>query len=522
MFRSLASSATALIVAASPVMADVTPNEVWENLSGYYSSMGYAVTTGARDEAGDTLTLTDVVLTAEVPTAKASITVPKIVLQQTGDARVRTTIEGNAHFNVVNEVQDMPSTSITLDLAMPENEILSSGSAADMTHDFTYPTVTMDLRIIEEGDDAVEVPATVTMNDVKMQYHQVTAGQIETTYSATAASMDMSSEVSQPASADGATDAVQMTMNAHVEGIATSGTVIVPEGGFDAASRLDLALNNGLNGSGNVTVGAITGGMTFAGIDAQGAPQTGKADYTSGALAVEFSMSKDGLSYGGSVKGINASLTADSLPFPVSYALEDASAQLLFPIAASDAAQPYKLTYSLAGLTLDDGIWNMLDPQKVLSRDPVSLSVDVEGDAMLSHDLLDPDLAEKLSQATANGATEPGEAPAKPATPFIPQTIKINRVALDAVGASADFSGDLTLPEGAEQPVGTVQGSLVGVNALLDKLVTVGLLPQDQLMPVRMMMSMFAKPAEGDPDNLSTTLEFKEDGSIFANGQQMK
>ena len=71
-------------------------------------------------------------------------------------------------------------------------------------------------------------------------------------------------------------------------------------------------------------------------------------------------------------------------------------------------------------------------------------------------------------------------------------------------------------------PFGTVEGSFTGVNGLLDKLVSMGLLPQEQVMGARMMIAMFARPAEDNPEQLNTTLELREDGSIFANGQQVK
>ncbi|RNF34405.1 hypothetical protein A7A09_010945 [Paracoccus methylarcula] len=112
--------------------------------------------------------------------------------------------------------------------------------------------------------------------------------------------------------------------------------------------------------------------------------------------------------------------------------------------------------------------------------------------------------------------------PASPEMPFEPQSVKINVITLKAVGVDANVTGDLTIPQDAQQPVGIVEGDFTGINALLDKLVSMGLVPQDQLMGARMMLAMFAKPVEGNPDQLQTKLEFKEDGSIFANGQQVQ
>ena len=60
------SSIIALLATATPVLADVTPAEVWQSWSEYYKASGYTVTEGSRQETGDNLVLNDVVLTMEV------------------------------------------------------------------------------------------------------------------------------------------------------------------------------------------------------------------------------------------------------------------------------------------------------------------------------------------------------------------------------------------------------------------------------------------------------------------------
>ncbi len=71
-------------------------------------------------------------------------------------------------------------------------------------------------------------------------------------------------------------------------------------------------------------------------------------------------------------------------------------------------------------------------------------------------------------------------------------------------------------------PVGTIHAEYQGVNTLVDSLGEMGLIPQDQLGMVRMMLAMFAKPVAGEPDRMTTELEFREGGAVFANGQQIK
>ena len=96
-----------------------------------------------------------------------------------------------------------------------------------------------------------------------------------------------------------------------------------------------------------------------------------------------------------------------------------------------------------------------------------------------------------------------------------------------AVGASLTGKGAfdvdtmaLMMSQGMSGAEGALDLSLTGANGLMDKLVAMGLVPQDQVMGVRMMMGMFAVPA-GD-DAFTSKIEVKKDGQILANGQRIK
>jgi len=157
------------------------------------------------------------------------------------------------------------------------------------------------------------------------------------------------------------------------------------------------------------------------------------------------------------------------------------------------------------------------------------------------------DGAADAGQAATDGATEGTEAPADgdagqaatddtaemdadaatgtdaPPMPFEPVEVTINRVSLDAVGAKVSANGALRAPEGGDisTPVGQISARLEGVNGLIDKLAAAGLVPQEQVQGFRMMLAMFAKPADG-ADSLVSEIEFREGGQVFANGQQIK
>ena len=129
-----------------------------------------------------------------------------------------------------------------------------------------------------------------------------------------------------------------------------------------------------------------------------------------------------------------------------------------------------------------------------------------------------------LLRAETSTYVTDAEAAATP-EPFVPVDLNINQFALSALGAKITANGQLTGPEGGDliqAPVGKLNATFEGVNGLLDTLGSMGLVPEDQLMSVRMMLTMFGKPAAEGEDKLTTELEFKEDGSLTANGQQLR
>lgn len=542
MRRTLASSAIALIVGAGPVLADLTPAQVWENLESYYADMGYKVAIGSKDDAGSTLTLSDVVATSETEQVDTTITIPTLTLEQTGDAKVRSVMDGELTIESETQLPDQEPMKFGVVMIAPGNEMLSSGTVEDMLHEFDYPTLETAIRLDDESANGGEVPFTATLTDLTGQYRTVRDNGQNITYDMKAAGLDLKINVIEPPAEGENSDQAQdqghgkFVGEMQIDGITTSGKTIIPEGIENMAERVDLALNAGFLADGTIEMGEMTGDISFEGVDPDGSSQSGTGTFSSGGGDLTVTMSKDGLSYAGTSQGSEVEVTVAQLPFPISYAIESAKGAIAFPISKSEDAQPFSLNYEIIGLTLADGIWNLFDPGQELPRDPASLKIDLAGEALMKGDLFNPAFNEKMTgmaedsapqdpmaeggdqDATADGT----DMPASPEMPFEPKSVKINSVSLQAVGVDANVTGDLTMPQGVQQPVGTIEGEFTGINALLEKLVSMGLVPQDQLMGARMMLAMFAKPVEGNPDQMQTKLEFKEDGSIFANGQQVQ
>ncbi|MBV6637329.1 MAG: hypothetical protein KI788_15675, partial [Mameliella sp.] len=97
-----------------------------------------------------------------------------------------------------------------------------------------------------------------------------------------------------------------------------------------------------------------------------------------------------------------------------------------------------------------------------------------------------------------------------------------------AVGAMVKGSGAFTFDNsdlqtfgGVPRPEGKLDVSIAGANGLVDSLISMGLLPEEDAMGFRMMMSMFTVPGE-DPDTATSTIEINAEGHVLANGQRIQ
>lgn len=534
----LTSSALALAAMTAPAFADVTPEQVWQSWLDYYQSMGYTVTEGKRDTAGETLTLSQVVIAGGPEDSRVTLDIPQVAL--TGDGGKVTTVYADKITGLAtgkNEAGEAYEVPFAVD--MPRNSIVTSGAAEDMTHEFDYPQIDLTLTTMKSGDKETALPIKLGVADSSGTFHIVAGSPAKYDYAMKAGKITFAGE-----GAEAETDKVKF--DGTLDGAEISGELALPQG-VKPEEDMNAALKAGVVLNGTIKAGALMANFDFAGTSDDGQPQTGSGKYDGKGFDLSFAMSQDGLSYQAGSDAGSFQLTTSDVPFPVSYAIESGSFDLQMPVMKSDEAQPFKFAYSLAGLTLGDDLWNLFDAQGQLPRDPASLDLDVTGTAKVTRDLFDQTAnaaaddatapADATDDATAEGMTDAApaddaeaaadagaEADAAADQPFAPVDLAINQFALNALGAKITAEGALKAPENGDMtaPLGQIEAHAEGLNALIDKLAAMGVIPQDQLMGVRMGLAMFAKPVAEGEDKLTSQIEFKDGGSIFVNGQQMK
>ena len=409
MFLRTTSSAFALIAFAFPALADVTPAEVWQNWVEYYKANGYTVTEGAREEAGETLSLKDVAVSFAAPDDQGAVifTLLEVTLTGTGDGKVRTTFAETSPFKI--EFKDAEGDLITMNgsVVMKDAEIVSSGSAADMTHDTTASELSGALTTIVVPDEGEKpFPLTVALTNVKSMQHMVDGDLIKVDANLSADKMTFDGTFE-----DNSGDMPgKIAFTGSIDAIKGSGQAAIPKGG-DIANDINAGLKAGLAMGGTMSAGAGQFNFDYAGKDEAGTDQTAKGSGKFDGFDLTADMSANGLSYQGGSDASSFEMTASDLPFPFSYSVANTTFDLQMPVMKSDTPVPFKFAYSLGGLTIADGVWDLFDGAKVLPRDPASVDIDVTGLAKVTMDLFDPANMKAMEEA-ADGQTDTADAAA--------------------------------------------------------------------------------------------------------------
>jgi len=487
-------------------LADLTPGDVWGDWRQYMEGMGYSIN-ATETQNGSDLTVADISMNMAMPdnAGAMSMSMGTLNFVQNGDGTVSVVMPGvmPMTINITPEGDEDPVT-VTLNYTQTDHAMTASGSPEEMVYDYSAGTIEFALEQLQVGADTfgqenakvnvigtgVSSSTTMTIGDMR-GYNQT--GKIDT--------LQYDVAINNPE------EPAKVMMSGSVADVTMDGGGTIPLEIVDAADMAAM-LKAGFDVTGQIAYGAGTSNINVED------PANGNFAMTSssdgGDLGVE--MGADGLAYNGAQNNLAVTANVAGLPFPIDLSMAKGAFNLSMPVSKSDDPQDFAFGITLGDFKMSDMIWGIFDPTSQLPRDPATVVLDLSGKAKLLVDFLDPDAAAQLAM------DKPGEV----------EALTVNKLQLDAAGAKLDGSGDFTFDNadmttfpGMPKPIGALNLSLVGGNGLLDKLVAMGMLPEDQAMGARMMMGLFAVPGT-EPDTLSSKIEFTEDGQVLANGQRIK
>ena len=496
--RFLAACVSTLALSTAPALADITPAEVWADWQDLTARYGFQTETAGIEEAGDTLTVRGVVLTMESEDAgSARVEAGDIVFRDMGDGRVSVELAPAMPFTMEFPDPEGGTGSISMTLGHTGAEMIVSGDTVDRVYDYSADTYGVsDVEIIDpSSDEDVEIALDLTLAAVS---GRTTASGTD----AIAYTSEVDAETLTVTATGSGTDDMGQPANFNLSAEArgfferSNGTFTTLEPDDSPAEMIA----KGFTADGRLGYAALAYALSGEGVDGPfqftGTTERGEAS---------FAMNEAGATYATETGPQTVNIMGGA-PFPVSVSIGETGATLSMPLVPQEEPQDFALSLRLVDVALDEMIWNMLDPGAQITRDPASLVIDLSGEAIVTDDFLAPEFAET------------SEAP-----PGTIESLSLNELRLQIAGAALTGTGDFDFIQTGmmPQPVGQVDLMLKGGNALIETLVNMGILPQEQAMAGRMMLGLFTVPGEGE-DEVTSTIEMREDGGVYANGQRVR
>lgn len=501
------STAIALCLPGSAAFADLTSADVWADWQSYMTTAGYEVT-ATEATSGDTLTLTDLTMQMDMGEEDGNGTVSlvldtlRFVEQGDGSVSIELPAQTSVDVDTTSATGDAVAFTITLDQSDPVMTV--TGDPTELIYEYKAPSARMAMSGLSV--DGVTVGPDIARADVGMTniaYATTTSvdGMRTIDQSITMDALNYDLAFADPAG-DGA-----FKMTGAMQQVVMDGNAELPLDSDPQDMNAMLDAGFGFDGVFRTQGGSYE--LTFNGPEG-----SGTANSTSEGGNISVAMGTVGLIYDVVQRNVNFNMLVTEFPLPLSFSAGQVGTSVLMPLQKAPEEQDFGLSVALSDFTMSDVIWGLFDPTGQLPRDPATLLVDLSGKAKVLFDFLDPAQAAVLEQTGA----APGELNA----------LRLNDLQLDVAGAKLTGFGDFTFDnsdtvtfDGVPRPLGGMDLTLTGGNGLLDKLVGMGLVPEDQAMGARMMMGLFAVPGD-TPDTLNSRIEVNPEGHVLANGQRIR
>ena len=503
--RSAIFGTTSLVFIATGASADVSANDIWTDWQNYMAGFGYSVD-GTETMSGNTLNISNLKMSIPVPEADGNfeLSLDSVDFVENGDGTVNLVFSETMPMSFVALGPEGEAVSGSLDYTMSNMEMRASGEPDKVQYDYSADQIGMTLTELVIDDEALSSDAlevSFTSNGLSGQ-SIMEPGALRKIVQ----TMALGATQYKVAFVDPESDA-KVNFDVSMASVNMQGDSVLPIS-FDP-ENVQAALESGFAVDGTLS---YTGSKTDFSIIGGGDEIIGSSSSETASIGV--TMNKDALGYSGSSTGVSFNMNGNQVPLPIVAGLGQIAFNMLIPVAKSETPSDFALGVTLGDFVTSDQLWSMFDPAKVLPRDPATISFDLIGKAKLLFDFFDP---------TQMAAVENGEA-----MPADLNAVTLRNLRVAAAGAELTGTGDFTFDNndlesfgGFPKPTGGIDVGLVGGNGLMDKLVQMGLLPQEQAMGARMMMGLFTRPGEG-PDSLTTKLEINEQGHILANGQRIQ
>ena len=484
-------------------LAQITAQDTWDSLVGYTATFG-AELSGTLTQTDTGLDITDVLVRLPSRTdAAATLAFGDLSMVERSDGTVELNYSETQDIRFA-EAGKADTEYVTFRMNRSGMEMHASGVPGNVT--FETQADQFDFSLIETapsstGTDLADAEFSLSILGLRAQTKVNVSGLTEITQSASHDRIDFSLDIS-PAAGD------RQTMTGTATGATTGYHILSPSdeivwtdlpGSFEAGLGFGFFFDFK-----NYTLVAIID-------EPDDTPVLAEMDLQD--LESRYGFDRNGVVYNTSSSNVEMSFQfpEDDLP-KTDLRLDKLVVEILLPTLARDTSQLSKIKVLAENLRFPDNAWDLLDPENILPRDPITLSADMEYGITMNHGLFDGIIA---------GASND---PAMTIDSFEAQKFFVSGLGVDFDGTgklALDFEG-MTPFSGMPNIDGNMQFTLTGAHGLLDNLLALDLLSVEETFAARAALGMATKP-DGGPDQLKSEFVFDgEANSITANGLRIR
>ena len=493
-----------LIWLASPSWAELSVDQVWDDIVKRTKSLGYKVST-IQSRSDGILVLSELNLRHDNLDEGYSVNVNlgdmQLVLNNDGSVMVSPSKNIVWDFLLPNTARD----TMTFKLIQKTKglSIVASGAVGQITYDYSAEHIDAVFdEFAVQGDmmKSDEADLRISLIDVVGKSKVTGDALLETLSSFSARNINFMGRFAPK------TEPYEGTWKTRLSNVSFASTGQVPDG--VSLQDISLALSAGYN---NSSVFGYEAGETDVSFNSGSEDLIFKS--SSAGVTASNTMSISGLKSTSEIRSMKFAGSGDLLPLPVKAMLGSLEYGLDMPVMPRPEQQVFGLKLELNELSMSESVWKTFDPLNDLPHDPLSLKLDIEGAMLLLIDFLGSD----MSKSDLNDFIKIAQI----------ASLSFKSLLFSGFGAEVLAQGDFEFDNqdlktfgGIPRPEGWAKVKLMGMNGFLEKVAKIGLIGSQQAMGAKMAMGMFALPI-GD-DMMQAKVEIDKNGGIFANGQKLR
>ncbi|WP_157966394.1 DUF2125 domain-containing protein [Oceanibium sediminis] len=475
------------LAAPTGAFAQMTPQDYLEEMAALYAAQGMNFSYASAEESGDALIVSDIALSMDNEQVQTTISFEEMTIRPTAadgyDLEVEASPDYIGSVTTVTEGEEF-----AFDFEVTARGLYRVGGPEDSRRmELEYPEVSLSYHIATGApEDMPPMDVSATLRDLTGNFSYA-LGAMTQTYDIAAANFGVSMSMEEA--------------SGHSVGIELSYDDVTMTGAGPITNMND---SSGMFAADTVSSFELRAATSMLDMTAteDGADTDIRVEGGASSLAMEIG---DGvLDYAIAQDAMKVNVSGAALPMPpVEVSIDRLDTRFAMPMLPTDDAKDMALRLNIEGLTVDEALWAMVDTGGAVPRYPANLTLDVTG----------------MGKALVDMTSGDPEAMMAGGMPMEFESVTLNTLLMSFGGAEVTGSGEATINNSGfmPMPVGGIDFRLEGVTTLAGKLVETGLLQQAQVMPLQMMLGMFAKPT-GEADTFESRLEMTAEGNILANG----